>query len=77
MQAGELDYITLTSASTVTSLLTLLGPDKDLLDRVSLACIGPVTAEACTRNGLTPALVADTYTLQGLVQKLVERRTVK
>lgn len=77
LQAGELDYITLTSASTVTSLLTLLGPDKDLLDRVSLACIGPVTAEACTRNGLTPALVADTYTLQGLVQKLVEGRTVK
>ncbi len=77
LKAGELDYITLTSASTVTSLLTLLESDKDLLDRVSLACIGPVTAEACTRNGLNPAVVADTYTLQGLVQKLVEGRISK
>lgn len=70
----QLDYITLTSASTVTSLLTLLGPDKALLQDTALACIGPVTASACIRNGLTPALTADTYTLQGLVQKLVEGR---
>lgn len=70
----ELDYITLTSGSTVTSLLTLLGPDQDLLRNVSLACIGPVTADRCRENGLKPALVADTYTLQGLVQKLMERR---
>ena len=73
----ELDYITLTSASTVTSLLTVLGPDKMLLKNTALACIGPVTAAACIRNGFPPALVADTYTLQGMVDKLIEGRLKK
>lgn len=76
LEEHALDLITCTSSSTVTSLLDLLGDHRSLLEGVSLACIGPVTAAACTREGLTPALTASTYTIEGLTQNILDwRRT--
>lgn len=76
LEEHALDLITCTSSSTVTSLLDLLGDRRGLLEGVSLACIGPVTAATCTREGLTPALVASTYTIEGLTQNILDwRRT--
>ena len=76
LEEHALDLITCTSSSTVTSLLDLLGDRRDLLEGVSLACIGPITAATCTREGLTPAIVASTYTIEGLTQNILDwRRT--
>ena len=74
LEEHALDLITCTSSSTVTSLLDLLGDRRDLLEPVPLACIGPVTAAACTREGLTPALTASTYTIEGLTQNILDWR---
>ena len=74
LEEHTLDLITCTSSSTVTSLLDLLGDRRDLLEPVPLACIGPVTAATCTREGLTPALTASTYTIEGLTQNILDWR---
>jgi len=43
------------------------GGDPALLSRVVLACIGPTTAAEAESAGLGPLLVAEHYTLAGLV----------
>lgn len=67
LSSGEADVVTFTSSSTVTNLLEVLGDKKDLLAKAAIAVIGPVTAETCKTNGLTPAINAETYTIDGLM----------
>ena len=68
--------LTFTSPSTVRHFLTALdGSDLDprhLPGNPATVCIGPVTAEAAEKAALGPALVAGTYTTDGLIQALVE-----
>lgn len=70
LEAGEIDMVTFTSSSTVTNLLALLDNNTDLLSKVSLASIGPVTAETCYKHHLEPALIADEFTIPGLVEAI-------
>ena len=71
LKSGKLDLITFTSSSTVTNLLDLLGSeDKELLKKVKLACIGPVTLQTCLDKGLKPAFVSKTYTIDALVEAI-------
>jgi len=70
MIAGMCSAATFTSSSTVRSLLQMLGPDADALGGVTIACIGPVTAGTAQEAGLTPHVVATTYTIAGLVGAL-------
>ncbi len=44
------------------------------LSRCEIACIGPVTARTAEQHGLTPTIVPDEYTIEGLVQALVGKR---
>jgi uroporphyrinogen-III synthase len=73
--AGRVDAITFTSSSTVRGLLAGLaatGRDpREALRGVALAAIGPITAATLREQGLTPALVADEYTIPGLTAALV------
>lgn len=62
--------VTFTSSSTVTNFLKVLDGNKELLNGVSLAAIGPVTAETCLKNGLTPAVTAKTFTIAGLTDAI-------
>lgn len=72
LAAGEIDIVTFTSSSTVTNLLKLLGPQgKELLAGARIACIGPVTADTCREQGLNPDAVATEYTIQGLIESIV------
>lgn len=75
LQEHRLDMITFTSSSTVTGLMDLLDGDRALLHGITFACIGPITAQTCLDEGLEPTIVADTYTIPGLVQKITHRRT--
>ncbi|MHB8732854.1 MAG: uroporphyrinogen-III synthase [bacterium] len=71
VRAGRVDAMTFTSSSTVRCFLELAGPDAPrALDRVLVACIGPVTAETVRASGLRVGAVATTYTLAGLVDAL-------
>ena len=66
---GEIDIITFTSSSTVTNFIELIGSDaaKQLPPSIQIACIGPITAKTAEENGLTPGIVAEEYTVEGLV----------
>ena len=65
------DYVTFTSASTVTNLLGALGGGTAALDRARLASIGPITSDALRAHGLEPALEADPHDVDGLLAALV------
>ncbi len=66
--AGKIDWITFTSSSTVDNFVVLAG--RSLLDGPKLAAIGPVTADALKRHGLTPAVVARPHTIDALVEAM-------
>lgn len=72
LESGEASIVTFTSSSTVTNLLDVLGDKKDLLNKVALAAIGPVTAETLEKNGLKPAISAAEYTIDGLMTAIEE-----
>jgi uroporphyrinogen-III synthase len=65
--------VTFTSPTAVSRLAALLGEEQaaDLLNTTVVAAIGPVTAAAARALGIHPAIVADTYTEDGLVQAIV------
>ena len=69
LAAGEVDFVTFTSSSTVTNLLDILG-DTSCLQKAKTACIGPVTAETCRKHGLQPDILAKEYTIAGLVEAI-------
>lgn len=70
---GKLDAVTFTSSSTVKNLLALLGDGApDLLSRVKIAVIGPVTAATCRENGLRVDVQAGEYTIAGLIKAVKE-----
>ncbi|MDD4601386.1 Siroheme synthase [bioreactor metagenome] len=68
---GEIEIITFTSSSTVTNLLTLLGDGgAQLVARAKVACIGPITAATCIDNGIEPDIIAEDFTITGLVKAI-------
>lgn len=70
LQNHQISLITFTSSSTVTNFMTLLGHQKELLQDITFACIGPVTARTAETYGLSPRITADVYTIPGLVEKI-------
>ncbi len=67
LEAKKIDMVTFTSSSTVTNLLNAIDDKKELLKDVKIAVIGPVTAATCRKLELTPAVMAEDYTIDGLV----------
>ena len=68
---GEIDFVTFTSSSTVKNLVQQLG-NITPLQQVKIACIGPVTADTARNFALEPDIVAETYTIDGLVNAIKE-----
>jgi len=68
----QLDVITFTSSSTVINFCKLMKqePIPDLLARVKVACIGPVTAATAEEFGIRVDAVAKKYTIDGLIQEI-------
>ena len=69
LKKGDIDVITFTSSSTVVNLLKIV-PSVELLKNVRLAAIGPVTAETMGKYGLRADIVAEEYTIEGLVESI-------
>lgn len=77
--SGGVDLVTFTSPSTVRNMAQVLGGRKLrwLLRNVRVACIGPVTVEAARKLGIDADIVAETHTIDALVDVIVnEIRTV-
>ena len=72
LKDGNIDLVTFTSSSTVVNLLNLLDGDSSLLREMSIACIGPVTAGTAQEMGLEVDVVAQDYTIPGLVHAVKE-----
>lgn len=71
LAAGEIDLVTFTSSSTVTNLLSLLGENgAELIAKAKVACIGPITATTCVEHRIKPDIIADEYTIKGMLQAI-------
>jgi uroporphyrinogen III methyltransferase/synthase len=68
----RIDAVTFSSASAVRAFVSIYGEDQavDLLNHTIVATIGPVTAEAATRYGITPQVTPATSTMAALVDAL-------
>jgi uroporphyrinogen III methyltransferase/synthase len=74
LAADNIDCITFTSSSTVKNFKKLI-PESDfhkLLDKVKTACIGPITADTAREQGFNVDVMAETYTIPGLVEALID-----
>jgi uroporphyrinogen-III synthase len=66
------DIVTFTSSSTATNFLELLEKDHyATLREVLLASIGPVTSATLSKAGFKPQIEAREYTMEGLVQAVL------
>jgi len=71
IEGGKLDVVLFTSSSTVDSVVRLLGARAgELLSRVTLASIGPITSRTLSVHGLHAAVTAERYTVEGLLNAL-------
>jgi uroporphyrinogen-III synthase len=67
------DIITFTSSSTVRFFFELLGAEADrIAANAVIACIGPITAQTARSLGLNVSIVAEEYTITGLMAALAE-----
>ena len=71
LDAGEVDWVTFTSSSTVRNFLGLIG-DPARLGTAKLASIGPVTTRTLREAGLTPTVEAERFDLGGLVAAVLK-----
>ncbi len=73
IESGCVDAVTFASPSTVAGLRRVLGRDTfaRILEQIPAVAIGPTTAAALERTGVSPAAVAHPSTLDGLVDAVV------
>ena len=64
------DVATFTSSSTVRNLSRAMNGELEMLSQATIACIGPITADAAREVGLAPDIVSSEHTIQGLVNAL-------
>ena len=72
LKAGAVDCLTFTSSSTVLNFLGLFDRQEILprLTNVTIACIGPITAQTARDNGLTVDIIPESFTIPALVDAI-------
>ncbi|MEK6698398.1 MAG: uroporphyrinogen-III C-methyltransferase [Nitrospirota bacterium] len=70
----KISAVTFTSSSTVHNFVEMLGQKeyKSLLNGVTVACIGPVTARTAEEYGMKIDIMPKEYTIPALVEAMVE-----
>lgn len=68
LQAGKVDWITVTSSAIARSLVRMFGDD---LKNAKLAAISPLTAEVLADAGYPASAVATEYTMKGVIEAMV------
>jgi uroporphyrinogen III methyltransferase / synthase len=69
---NQVEVITFTSSSTVNNFVKIMGSNFNLPKSVKIACIGPVTEAAAARAGFSVDIHQEEYTMEGLVQALID-----
>ena len=67
-QLDSFDFVTFTSSSTVENFVKALGVES--LKKVKAAAIGPITAQTLKNYGVDAKIIAETFTINGLVEVL-------
>ena len=75
LRERQVDVVTFTSGSSVRNFARAIGEREaaDLLRRVDVACIGPVTAEAAARLDIATAIMPAESTVPAMLEAIVER----
>ncbi len=68
LAAGEIEITTVTSSAIARSLVNMFGAS---LHKTRLAAISPLTGEVLAELGYPPAMVADSYTSEGLAAAIL------
>ncbi len=73
LASGSIDLITFTSSSTVVNFKALLPEHRfsELIQNITIAAIGPITADTARANGFPVHVTADQYTIDGLCDAIV------
>jgi len=76
LDRGEIDLVIFTASSTVRNLARILSPRPlaQVLAGVKVAVIGPITAQTARQEGLEVAVQPEEYTLDGLIEALMQWR---
>jgi len=71
---GEIHYLTFTSSSTVDNFFQMIPAATlaPLRDKLTIACIGPITAATLEKHGFTPDIQPEAYTIPALAQALIQ-----
>ncbi|HVB21398.1 MAG TPA: uroporphyrinogen-III synthase [Ktedonobacteraceae bacterium] len=78
LREQQLDILTFTSSSTVRNFMQWLSSDEERVQLVTrnphltIACIGPITAQTARESGLNVAIEAQEFTIDGLVEAIVQ-----
>ena len=74
LENGVIDMVTFTSSSTVKNFHRLLPKDRidRLMERVIVASIGPITSQTARDLGFQVAIEAQSYTIAGLVEAIID-----
>jgi uroporphyrinogen III methyltransferase/synthase len=71
LSTGDVDVAIFTSSSTVTETLAVLGDRAtELLGRVTVGSIGPITTRTLADNGVRVDVTAESFTIEGLLLAL-------
>jgi uroporphyrinogen III methyltransferase / synthase len=73
LRNGGIDMVTFTSSSTVKNFKALIPDDMfiSLLEEVTVACIGPITADTARELGFNVHVIANEFTIPGLCKAIV------
>ncbi len=73
LKAGKISVATFTSAATFNNFMDIMGEDAiDLLRDVTIAAIGPVTAKAVEKAGLTVHIMPEAATVDAMVKEIID-----
>jgi uroporphyrinogen III methyltransferase / synthase len=64
---GEIDWVTVSSPAIARNFARLFG---DVVDKIKIASLSPVTSQAIIESGLVPTVEADPYTFDGLIDAI-------
>lgn len=78
LKAKTVDIVTFTSSSTVRNFLGMISGEntEELMKGVLVACIGPITAHTAEEAGLKVTVQATEYTIEGLLNAILEHFNV-
>ncbi len=74
LEEGSIDLLTFTSSSTVRNFKALLPPERfgSLIEGVTVATIGPITADTARELGFKVDIMARDYTIDGLCEAIIQ-----